>query len=209
MKILYWNVYTGSKAGDVLRELRQMIDKHRPDIIGLGEADHLWFAVREIKGYRPFSIKASYRGEGDTVVLVRDDVDLKHWHWLKMTKWWVGPKHGLKQGPKRYWSGRIKDPKLGLVRVSIGHWPFNYAREETEQRIVSWFARTIPGRKSVHVGDLNTHPDDMSKFVTRFKGRHVGEGIDRAMFKNMGATAHSLGRRGVSDHPAVLFHFTR
>lgn len=203
MRILYWNVYVGHEPKDAMRELGAMINEHNPHVIGLGEASRLTERVHHVVGYEAFSIPETYMGEGETIALVRDDVNLRRWNWLKMTKWWTGPKHGLKQGPKRYWNGRIKHDGV-LWRISIGHWPFNTARPETEDRIEAWFKRALPWRKSAHLGDLNTPPNVMDQYVKRFRGKHTGVGIDRIMFRNCTVTARDLGRHG-SDHPAVLF----
>lgn len=204
MKILYWNVYIGNNPHDVTPELRKLIEETDPDLVGLGEASRMFTAVDNIKGYTKYAIKETYRGEGDTIVLAKDGVDIPKWRWMKLTKWWKGPKAGLAQGPKRYWNGRVNDEHLGKVRVLVGHWPFNTARQETIDAVVRWFKFALPGRPSVHLGDLNTQPDDMDGIVRRFKGKHVGIRIDRAMFKNCEVFARDLGHHG-SDHPAVLF----
>lgn len=207
MKALYWNVYIGHNPNDVLKELRDMIGETRPDLIGLGEASNCFDVVQRIKGYRVFAIKETYQGEGDTIVLARDGVKLRHWHWMKMRKWWTGPKHGLKQGPKRYWSGRVSEDGV-TYRVSFGHWPFNTAVAETEDRVAKWFGVAAPGRASAHIGDLNMKPEEVTKYVRRFRGSHVGVFLDQCMFKNCEVTARNLGKRG-SDHPAVLFTITK
>lgn len=210
MKVLYWNVYVGRDPDDVMRELRGMIREFRPEVVGLGEASRIGDRSESVMGYRAFWLKEKWRGRGDTLVLVRDDVNLREWNWIKFTKWWTGPKNGWKQGPKRFWNGRIKDKRLGKVRLSIGHWPFNTALPEVEEWAVDWFKHPsrILRRKSVHLGDLNMSPEETGRFVGRFKGKHSGIDIDRAMFKYCNVRARDLGNRG-SDHPAVLFTITK
>lgn len=207
MKVLYWNVYVGHNPDHVMSELREMAKEHKPHVIGLGEGSRIEGRSEHVPGYRAFWLKETYRGRGDTIALVRDDVNLRKWNWMEMTKWWTGPKHGWPQGPKRYWNGRLRFGRFGLLRLSIAHWPFNDARPETEERVVKWFKRA-PLRRSVHLGDLNMRADDMDRFVKKFRGKHVGVGIDRAMFKRCHVTARDLGNHG-SDHPAVLFNITR
>lgn len=203
MKLLYWNVYVGHHVDDVLRELRGMIKDYKPEVIGLGECMHVAPHLDQIKGYRAFTLKETTPGSSDTAVLVRDDVALKRWYWMILHKWWRGPKHGKAQGPKRYWSGRIRHNKK-TYRISIGHWPFNWAVDETEDRIVKWFKHSIPLRKSGHFGDLNMGADESDRYVRRFNGKHTGHGVDRALYKNMKVTYRALGKHG-SDHEAVLF----
>lgn len=203
MKVLYWNVYVGHNIIHAMGELRDMIKAYRPEVVGLGEAKRIYPHLHTIPGYRPFVLAETYEGRSDTAVLVRDDVDLKGWRWLEMTKWWTGPKHGKSQGPKRYWSGRIKHNGK-IYRLSIGHWPFNTAVDETKDRIAAWFKHAVPLRKSAHIGDLNTRADELDRYVKRFRGKHVGHRVDRALYKNMKVTHRALGKHG-SDHEAVLF----
>lgn len=208
MKVLYWNVYIGHDPDDVMTELRKMIKEFNPEVVGLGEASRIGARSETVKGYRAYWLKETWRGRGGTLALVRDDVNLRAWNWVEFTKWWKGPKHGWPQGPKRFWNGRIKDERLGLVRLSIGHWPFNTALPEVEEWCVDWFKRPITKRKSVHLGDVNMGEEETNKFVKRFGGKSVGVRIDRAMFKNCNVRARDLGNRG-SDHPAVLFTITK
>jgi hypothetical protein len=206
MKILYWNVYIGRSAASAMERLRAMIKEHDPEIVGLGEASKIQGLSENVPGYKAFWLPETYRGRGDTIVLVRNDVVLKDWYWVRFKAWWTGPKHGLPQGPKRFWAGRVKDDRLGIVRVSVGHWGFNTALPECEAWCVSWFKKPwYPWRKSVHLGDLNMGPGETGEFCKRFNGKHEGIGIDRAMFKNCVVTARNLGMHG-SDHPAVLFN---
>lgn len=208
MKVLYWNVYIGHNPDDVMTELRKLIKEFDPEVVGLGEASRIGGRSEHIRGYNAYWLKETYRGEGGTLVLVRKDVDLRSWNWKKFTKWWTGPKHGLPQGPKRFWNGRIRDKRLGLVRLSIGHWPFNKALPEVEAWCVDWFKRPIGKRISVHLGDVNMQEAETDKFVRQFRGKNVGIRLDRAMFKNCNVRARDLGKRG-SDHPAVLFTITK
>lgn len=210
MKVLYWNVYIGRDPDAVLAELRELIREFKPDVIGLGEASRIGGRSENINGYRAFWLAETWRGRGDTLVLVRDDVNLRSWNWKEFTKWWTGPKNGWRQGPKRFWNGRIKKKGLGVVRLSIGHWPFNTALPEVEAWAVDWFKRPVWSlrRKSVHLGDLNMGPEETTAFVKQFNGKHVGVRIDRAMYKNCTIRARDLGKRG-SDHPAVLFTITK
>ncbi len=208
MKVLYWNVYVGHNPAHVMDELRAMVKEFNPEVVGLGEASRIEGRSEHVPGYTAYWLKETYTGEGGTIALVRDDVDLRHWNWIKFTKWWVGPKHGKAQGPKRFWNGRIKDKRLGLVRLSIGHWPFNKALPEVEAWCVEWFKKPLVKRVSVHLGDVNMPADETEQFVKQFRGDHVGVRIDRAMFKNCEVRARDLGKHG-SDHPAVLFTITK
>jgi len=203
MKVLYWNVYVGHHVDDVLRELRGMIKDYRPEVIGLGECMHVSPHLNQINGYHAYTLKETTPGSSDTAVLVRDDVDLKRWYWMKLHVWWKGPKHGKVQGPKRYWAGRIRH-KGKIFRLSIGHWPFNVAVDETKDAIAKWFKKAVPFRKSAHIGDLNSSPDELDRYVNRFRGKHVGHRVDRCLYKNMKVTYKDLGQHG-SDHSAVLF----
>lgn len=203
MKVLYWNVYVGHHVDDVLREVRGMIKSYHPEVVGLGECMRVSPHLDKIPGYTAYTLPEKTPGSSDTAVLVRNDVPLKRWRWLEMYRWWKGPKHGKVQGPKRYWSGRFK-VNGRVLRLSIGHWPFNDAVNETEDRIAQWFQRTIPLRKSAHLGDLNMGPDETGRYVKRFRGKHTGHGVDRCLYKNMKVTFRPLGKHG-SDHEAVLF----
>lgn len=206
MKVLYWNVYVGHNPDDAMEELRGLIKAHKPEVIGIGEAKRIYMRLDSIKGYRAYTLEELYEGRSDTAVLVRDDVDLRRWRWLEMTKWWTGPKHGKAQGPKRYWHGRIRHHGK-TIRLSIGHWPFNTAVEETEERIVAWFNRAMPWTPAAHLGDLNMGPEESEKYVKRFKGKQTGHKVDRCLFKNLRVTFKELGMHG-SDHAAVLFFLT-
>jgi len=218
MKVLYWNVYVGHDPDNVVKELRGMVAEFKPEVVGLGEAGRIANRIHRarkanpkfelIRGYHTYYLEETYRGEGGTLALVRKDVDLRAWNWKKFTKWWIGPKNGAKQGPKRFWNGRIRDDRLGLVRLSIGHWPFNLALPEVEEWAVEWFKRPLVKRASVHLGDVNMQEPETDRFVKRFGGKNVGVRLDRALFKNCNVRVRDLGKHG-SDHPAVLFTITK
>jgi hypothetical protein len=202
MRLLYWNVYIGNKPSDVLRALRRLIRQHKPEIIGLGEATRVApYLEKGIPGYTAYTFPKTHEGAADTAVLVRDGVFLRRNRWLRMTKWWTGPKHGKRQGPKRYWSGRFK-VNGKIARISIGHWPFNTAVEETENRIALWFKSRLP---SGHFGDLNMHGEEAQRYAQRVGGRTKGQGPDRAVYKNGMRITHTVLPRGISDHHPVIF----
>lgn len=192
-----------------MSELRGLIKQTDPDVIGLGEASRIGKRSESIKGYDAFWLPEDYNGAGDTLVLVKHGVNLRKWNWHHFTKWWKGPKHGWPQGPKNFWNGRIKDDRLGVVRLSIGHWPFNTALPEVEAWCVDWFKKPLVKfkRKSVHLGDVNMQEPETTRFCKQFGGKNVGHRLDRAMFENCHVRARALGLHG-SDHEAVLFTIT-
>jgi hypothetical protein len=181
-----------------------MIANQDPDVVGLGEASKMGPYVSKIPGYKAYWLRETYTGRGDTIVLVKKGVRLRFWYWKRFKEWWTGPKHGWKQGPKRFWVGRIKT-EFGVVRISVGHWPFNTAVPEVRRWCTLWFMRSNKNKvASVHVGDLNTRVSVLDDFVKNFDGKHTGVGIDRAIYKYCHVTATDIGHHG-SDHPAVLF----
>lgn len=209
MKVLYWNVHITRPVDEVMAELRKLISETNPEVVGLGEGSNVLGRADNIHGYQAFYLDEEWRGKGGTIVLVRDDVNLRKYKWVNFTQWWYLRKGGNHQGPKRFWNGRIKDEHLGVVRLSVGHWPFNAALPEVEKWAVDWFNKpVVPKRISVHLGDLNMGKEETERFVKQFKGKTTGINIDRAMFKNCTVTARDLGHRG-SDHPAVLFRITK
>lgn len=209
LSILYWNVYVGHNPDDVKRELMGMVKEHDPEIIGLGEAMRL--RGLHIPGYKKFVYERVGNHNldyynADTTVFVRDDVELESQRWMELKTWWSGPKHGLRQPPKRYFLSKVKVGKKGEIwRVSVGHWPFNTARPETLQRITNWFEK-MRKRVAIHVGDLNTRADDLASFVRKFGADQTGHGVDRTIFRHCTAHAKALGKHG-SDHEAVLFTY--
>lgn len=203
-RVLYWNVYVGHNPEHALEELGKMIHTYRPHIVGTGESMRIYKHLDKFPAFKDYVLEESYPGRSDTAVLVRKDSLPLRWRWMRMTKWWIGPKHGKKQGPKRYWVGRFKEGK-DVLRLSIGHWPFNLAVPETEDRVEKWFKASKDA--SVHLGDLNMHEAETERYVKRFGGQQVGHKPDRAMFKNCKVVCHKLGEHG-SDHQAMLFEVT-
>lgn len=214
MKILYWNVYVGHDTSEVRRELLGMVRQHNPEFVGLGEASRLYGMT--LPGYRKYQRKPdpnqpgdnvaerSYNGDdADTAVFVRNDIELDYVGWMRMKLRWAGPKHGWLHKPKIYFIARLKY-RGKRRRVSIGHWPFGAAQDETKVRIRKWFLRGKAGVQSIHVGDLNTRADELTAFVKTFGGHQVGHGVDRALYKNCSiVNCKPLGKHG-SDHEAIL-----
>lgn len=206
MKILYWNVYIGQRPAVVLRELKEMIAVHKPEIIGLGEATKAYQITDDVPGYRRIHL-APVRRRGnenaDTAVLVRNDVKIYRKRAWRMSLSWFVPGRRVRHSPRVYIVVITKGDDGRRWRVAVGHWPFRDAQEETKRKVKRWFA-LAPRARSIFVGDLNARASVLRRY---FKGvRVTGQGVDLALHKNCTATYKNLGKHG-SDHPAILFTF--
>ena len=208
--MIYWNVYILHKKEHVLKELKEMAAKYQPEIIGLGEARGIYSITDDIPGYKRFQLppqKGAGDENADTAVLVREDVEILSKRPMRMRVPFIGPKARIRREARIYWALRVR-VEGRVWRVSVGHWPFGAAKQETKRRIKRWFGRTPVTQSAVHIADVNTSPAELTKTLKRTGIRHKGIGIDRALYKFCSAVVKSLGKRG-SAHPAVLFTFSK
>lgn len=210
IRMIYWNVYILHNKQDVRQELKEMAKEYQPEIIGLGEARGIYSITDDIPGYKRFQLppqKGAGDENADTGVLVREDVEILSKRPMRMRVGFRGPKAGIKREPRIYWSLRVR-VEGRVWRVSVGHWPFGPAKQETKRRIKRWFGRTPVTQSAVHIADVNTRPAELTKMLKGTRIHHKGIGIDRGLYKYASATVKSLGKHG-SDHPAVLFTFSK
>lgn len=217
IRILAWNVYEGHKPADVVRQLRLLARLHKPDVIGLGECLNL--NVIAVDGYTTFHLpkdknrpKGSHDEATDTAVLIRHGIKIRRHNLLQMRKPWVGPKHGWPHPPKTY-HAFLLDVDGKTWKVSAGHWPTGLtgprrvnriAVQETAKAIRRWFRRTLPGRPTIHFGDLNNNAATVSQLLG--VNAH-GHRVDVAAYRNARfAGMRVLGPHG-SDHDALLWTF--
>lgn len=210
MNIIYWNVYFRHNPQAVLSELKKVAANHRPVIIGLGEAKYMYNITDDVPGYRRIHLKPkNTRADenGDTAVLVRKDIEIVGYRYVRMTKKFRVPGHNFTRDPRVYIIVRFK--YQGRVwKVYVAHWPFGPAQEETKSKVKWWFAAHLL-KPVIHVGDLNAHRPEIVTFAKACRAKEVGVGIDRAIYKNIkSATVVNLGKRG-SDHPMLLFKFNK
>lgn len=210
IRTIYWNVYIKHNKEHVLKQLKDMADEYSPELLGLGEARGIYSINDDVPGYNRIQLPpqpGSADENADTAILVRKDVEVLSKRPMRMRVRFRGPKAGINREPRIYWIVRIR-VEGRVWRVSVGHWPFGPAKQETKRRIKKWFGKTPPTQSSVHIADVNTRPEELTRMLKGSGIRHKGIGIDRALYKNCSATVKGLGKRG-SDHPAVLFTFTK
>ncbi|HWV45523.1 MAG TPA: endonuclease/exonuclease/phosphatase family protein [Nitrospira sp.] len=234
LDIITWNVYVGHKPSDVKTALTDMAKEYNPHIFALQEATNLganrirrtkgrprteWGNGRQdpnraihLPGYRTYHLpkdhpKGLYGEAADTALLIRNDVIIHGHQYNKMKEKWKGPDHGFIHEPRVYQTIWVSSAITGEVwKIGAGHWPFGSALQETINYVHDWFAKTIKGRPTVWVGDLNAMPHDFKSITDLSDVKVVGHRIDQAITRNVKmATAKDIGAHG-SDHDAVLIH---
>lgn len=206
IRTIYWNVYIKHNKDHVLKELKNMASEYQPELFGLAEARGIYTVTDDVPGYNRVQLKpqpGAADENANIAVLVRNDVEVISKRPMRMRMRFRGPKAGINREPRIYWNLKIR-VEGQVWRVSVGHWPFGPAKQETKKRIKKWFGRSL--LPSTHIADVNTRPAELTKMLKGTKIRHKGIGIDRALYKNCSATVKGLGKRG-SDHTAVLFTF--
>lgn len=211
LDIITWNVYQGHDPADVLATLREFATKYRPHVIALQEATNL--GPIHVPGYTTYHEPAEHTTgrvqpeNADAAMLVRDDVKVTRHGLMRMTMFWNGPDHGLPHRPRVYHRALLRTGHGGPWKFGTGHWPFDAAQQETIRRIARWFRRTLPGRKTIWVGDLNAMPLSFREIIGIPGVRTAGHRIDRAIYRNCEVEATSLLGKHNSDHNAVLLRF--
>lgn len=210
LTLITWNVYQGHPRKAALATLRMFAHTYAPHVIVLQEATHL--GPIEVPGYVVYHEPIEHTPgrvqpeDADAAMLVRADVKVTRPDLMRMKMFWKGPDHGLPHRPRVYHKALLSTGGRPW-KFATGHWPFGPALQETIQRVARWFRRTVPGRKTIFVGDLNAMPPDFPE-ITKIHGVHVaGHRIDQAIYRRCTLVSkHVLGSFG-SDHDAVLFRF--
>ena len=212
LDVIYWNVYFLHKPASVLRELKEVTKTYKPEIIGLGEAKFMYPIADDVPGYRriqlsPRRFNRRTDERADSAILVRKDVEVLGYRFIRMGMRWRVPRKTIVRDPRIYVLVRVRHEGR-TWKVMVAHWPFGKAQEETKGRVKRWFLRH-PRMPIVHVGDLNARQPEIAAYAKACRAKQTGVGIDRAIYKNIRAAAYkNLGKRG-SDHPMVLFRFTK
>ena len=218
LRALSWNVFTGHDPAEVRRTLTALCAEHRPHVIVVTEAAHQDLA--RFPGYRlmqetplPAGPDHLVHEEGDTALLIRADVAVRHHRVEAMTKAWIGPKNGWPHTPRRYRSAWLRTPDGQTWKLQGAHWPTGGpggknvdAVTETTDHAARWLRRTMPGRPALIVGDLNLTHIQLVRTVIAARAREVGVGPDHALYRNCSADMLQLDKFG-SDHHAYLFTF--
>lgn len=212
LDVIYWNVYFLHKPAAVLRELKEVTKTYKPEIIGLGEAKFMYNIADDVPGYRRLQLKPrTFRvradESADSAILVRKDVEVLGYRFVRMGMRWRVPGRSFVRDPRIYVLVRVKYQGR-TWKVMVAHWPFGPAQEETKGRVKRWFLRHLR-MPVIHVGDLNAREPEIKTYARACRAKQMGVNIDRAIFKNIkSGTYKNLGKRG-SDHPMVLFRFTK
>lgn len=222
MDILAWNIYIGNKPDEILPRVEELLKQHNPEVAVLMEAtrvvrqlpeyvDHINGLGYDVVQFKPRPlIPGNQPGQANIAILVRTDLDLIRRGALRMSKFWIGPKHGWPQDPRVYrW---VKTRKVKKIwKVGGAHTPFGTAaRTESRFRLVRWLKRALPTRPTVLVLDANMSMAEFRTTIATPGGvKWVGgSGIDLIAVKNAKLlSAKNLGKNG-SDHPAMLYRVT-
>lgn len=213
LALLCWNVYIGNSWQDVRAEIKDFIDRFKPEVFILMEASKLYGHLDGL-GYKVIQMKpralrpGNQPGQGNIAILVRNDIKIKRRLALFMQTFWIGPKHGWPQDPRVYrwvkivWRNRT-------WKIGGAHTPFGAAaRAESRRKLVRWVRNTSEGRPTLLGLDANMSLTEFRETIAQPSGSEAdGSGIDLVLYKN--AVLHSkqnLGNHG-SDHPAMLYKF--
>lgn len=214
LDLVAWNVYIGNSVPEVRDALKILIKETNPDVIVLMEASrmfgHLGGLGYKIHHSRPRPRKPGNQpAQGNIAILVRDGIPIKKRGVMKMTTFWLGPKHGWPQDPRIYRWVKIKFNGQ-IWKIGGAHTPFGEkARVESRGRLVRWFknaTKFVPKRPTVLALDANMNLRDFREAIAQPGGAlAAGDGIDLIGYKNaVLLLAKNLGRR-VSDHPAMYY----
>jgi len=215
---LEWNVFTGHDPADVRETLIDLSRQHRPHVITVLEAVRQ--DLSRFPGYqllqeapRPVGPAHLMHEEGETALLIRNDVKITHQRISPMTEPWTGPRNDWPHDPRRYRSAWLRLPDGVLWKYQGAHWPTggfggrnDAAVTETVDFAEKWLRRTMPGRPTALVGDVNFTKGELGLIADSGRADHVGAGLDHALFRNCTATFVQLGQFR-SDHNANLFVF--
>lgn len=216
--VVAWNVKVGDRD-DFLAELRAL---GTPPVIGLmetpGHRDDIRTWARR-SGY------VVHSDTWDSILLVRNDVELVERGALVVRTRWRGPKGKRIDGRVFPWvriklDGRVLD-------VLLVHMPWNPVRNWRAwiacTRAVRRFARNHPGADLLVVGDLNQRasargPGSIYATSKAIRGRIIPTGalLDYAIYRPASPAgrfrpAAVSGRKGArmgSDHPVAAYNLT-
>lgn len=213
LTIIAWNIYIGTSIREARVSLRKLIKEYNPEIFALMEASKLYEQLDGL-GYEVIQLKpkplreGNQPGQGNIALLIRDDIEIVKRKALRMTTFWIGPKHGWPQDPRVYrwvkirWQGRI-------WKVGAAHTPFGAAaREESRRKLVRWLRRVIPGRPTVLVMDANMLLPEFQEGIANPGGaKATGFHIELTAYKNCRLISKEKLPKGPSDHPPVVYDF--
>lgn len=216
LDLVAWNVYIGNKPEQVRTALKTLIKETNPDVIVLMEASrmfgHLGGLGYKVTHGRPKPLKPGNQpAQGNIAILVRNDIPIKKRGLMKMTTFWLGPKHGWPQDPRVYRWVKIKFNGK-IWKIGGAHTPFGLkSRAESRNRLVRWFknaTRFVRNRPTILALDANMSLHDFREGIAQpGAALAAGDGIDLVGYKNAVLTlAKNLGRR-ISDHPAMYYRF--
>lgn len=218
LRALSWNVFTGHDPAEVRRTLIDLCNRYHPHVVVPMEAAHQDLA--RFPGYRTLQETPEPMGRdhlvhefGDTALLIRDDVKIRHERVEEMSVPWVGPKNDWPHDPRRYRSAWLQLPDGKVWKVQGAHWPTGgpdgrnaEAVAETIAHETQWLRRTMPGRPTALIGDLNLRQAQLLPVVLAGRAHQMGSGPDHALYRNCSGHMDQLDMFG-SDHHAYLFTF--
>lgn len=208
--MIAWNIYVGTPDKVARAALRELIERHRPEVLALMEATNLYGNLGGF-GYQVVHLKPrpSKRGQrpaqGNIAILVRNDVEIKATFVYKMTTFW---KFKRPQDPRVYRWVLLKHGGR-TWKVGVAHTPFGTkARRESKNKLVQWFKNTMPGRPTVLLIDSNMSMDNFKDQIAEPVGAKVGgHHIDVTAYKNCQLVNQENLGKGVSDHPAMKYRY--
>lgn len=212
LKVMTWNVQdTGDHAKDV-EALKNLLTKHKPDVVMLQEAYRLDLAATP--GYKYiYHATKGYPANSENraqAVLVRDGVSVKERGALEMALNWIGPKMGIKKQPRVHRYVTVNKDNQNW-RVATFHVPFGAKPvEETRNAAVDWLQKMGLLGPAIAVGDWNSLRNELQAKVAKPAGATAdGGGYDRAVFKGCKKVkGENFGKQGRSDHDAKMWTFS-
>lgn len=224
LKLVSWNTKVGRKHDVVARELRQIIKRHRPDVIALQEVSGYASMLRREfrKDWRVIVQTTGHAERRSNALLVRKRLRVYWTSLLSTAVRWRGPIRGLMHTGRTF---PVVDVKGGwriccVHRVPAGLHSTNKARHNEWARENVALLKLAKRRKSrkralVLVGDWNAGAGDdawssPARLAKRINARVVrtGASVDYAIVTGCTGNGSTAGRYG-SDHPVTVFSLIR
>lgn len=219
LRVISWNAEVSRSGAAVLKALRYMARRYRPDVIVLQEARPYRDEVQQLHGYSAFIPHGKSGEAGDTITLLRDPAIARAvsavMRVLRMRSQWHGPKAGKLHHARifpmvtRGWFTVIN------VHRTRPSWSADGAAFVEEDKALRDAAEECPTDVLLIVGDQNigTRADDKrlehgpwalakaigARVITTDPGH-----VDYLLGRGVRGEARRLDNHG-SDHAAVLF----
>lgn len=216
-RLLDWNIGASRPMADVEQHLRQLaVEARWPQVITLHEAWRYDAAIRAALGAKYVmheEIGGGFKADDNIILTRRKDSLAGRLAFLRMRLRWTGPKSPKKNNqPPRIWPvldiGWRKWRIVSFHNVTANPASNEKARAEAMYALVELAEERGSQRRGlIVVGDFNGPPKPLAQAID---GHSVeGYRVDHAVVR--GATGRRLrifDRHG-SDHPPVLYIFTR